>query len=312
MSHPGDDWDAEEHEALAGLGPELDELRRRHADGPSLAMLRAADADALPPAEQARVARHLQDSAWSRALVEGLRDTGATARLDAESEQRLFDRITRESQAAAPRPQRRWRPALAFGGLAAAATLLIAVVLSRSPRDVVSAPPVTPPAQGSEPPAQPAAPASPVVVAFGKPEVKLSPSALTWRGDPSASPFLRDLAPAFDAYRASDYARAVAAFDRLATVYPESIDVRFYQGVSHLLAGDAAGAIAPLDAAARIGGATFADDASWFLAVAEQRAGRPEARGRLTELCRGTGRHAAAACAAVSAIDAAPAPSRGR
>ena len=36
------------------------------------------------------------------------------------------------------------------------------------------------------------------------------------------------------------------------TVYPDSIEVLFYQGVSRMLAGDDAGAIAPLEAAARL------------------------------------------------------------
>ena len=299
MSQPRDDWDDEERRArrprrgTAGI-------RRRHADDPSLALLRAAAADALPPTSRhaSRVTCAVRGagpwstdcakpaptiasmpvpsnacsiascaSAASRSARHGgggddLRRPGG--RRDAADRRR--DRATGAPRAT-PGPRRR-----------AAAT-------GRTPAP---------------------APSAPVRIAFVKPEVKLSASALTWRGDPSANPFLRDLAPAFDAYRASDYARAVAAFDRLATVYPDSIDVRFYQGVSRMLAGDEAGAIAPLEAAARIGD-TFADDVSWFLAVALQRSGRPEARGRLVELCRGRSLHAAAACAAVTQIDPPPA-----
>jgi hypothetical protein len=132
MSQPRDDWDDEERDALDGLEGELAGIRRRHADDPSLALLRAAAADALPPDEQARVTRHLQDSAWSRALVDGLGEAGADDRLDAASEQRLFDRIMREAR---PARRPRWRPALTVGGLAVAATLLIAVVISRSGPD---------------------------------------------------------------------------------------------------------------------------------------------------------------------------------
>ena len=54
------------------------------------------------------------------------------------------------------------------------------------------------------------------------------------------------------------------------------------------------------------------DNVSWFLAVAQQRSGRPEARGRLVELCRGRSTHAAAACTAVTQIDASPALPRRR
>jgi len=141
MSQPRD-WDAEEREALDGLDGELAEIRRRHQDDPSLEMLRAAEADALPPEIKARVTRHLQDSAWSRAVVDGLRETGADDHLDAASEDRLFERITRKAQATPSRApsRRRWSPAIAIGGLALAATLLIAVVVQRSGPDTVVPP----------------------------------------------------------------------------------------------------------------------------------------------------------------------------
>jgi tetratricopeptide (TPR) repeat protein len=301
MSKPRDDWDADERDALDGLEGELAEIRRRHQDDPSLAMLRAAAADALPPEAQARVARHLEESAWSRALVDGLRETGADDRLDAASEDRLFNRITRDARVTPfPSSRRPWQPAFVVGGLALAATVLIAVVVSRPGPDTLTAPTAAPPASAR---------AAAAPIGYTKPDVKLSPSALTWRADASSNPFLRDLAPAFDAYRAGDYARAVAEFDRLAGVYPESIEVLFYQGVSRMLAGNEAGAIAPLEAAARLRNETFADDVSWFLAVAQERSGRPAARAKFEELCRGQGPYAARACQAVAQRDAStPAP----
>ena len=171
-----------------------------------LEMLRAADADALPPELQARVARHLRDSAWSRALVDGLREAGSDDRLDAESEDRLFDRITREAQAAAPAPsRRRWAPAMSSAartrGHAADCRDRAALppryrgrarrggTFDRRRRRAARAPRA---GSGRQ-------------IAYSKPAVRLSPSALTWRGDRSANPFLRDLAPAFDAYRAGDH-----------------------------------------------------------------------------------------------------------
>jgi hypothetical protein len=306
MSKPPDDWDADEREALEGLEAELAAIRRRHQDDPSLALLRAADADVLPPELQARVAGHLRDSAWSRALVDGLREAGAGEALDGEAEERLFNRITRDARAASPgRSRRRWQPAMAMAGLAIAATLLIAVLVPRSRPSTLDAPDA--PALSSDTAAaigmtRRAPSAGPVQIAYSKPAVKLSPSALTWRGEASANPFLRELAPAFDAYRAGDYARADAAFARLSTVYPDAVEVVFYQGVSRMLAGNDEGAIAPLEAAARLGNATFADDVSWFLAVARQRAGKADARERFAALCRGRSAHAAAACSAVAAL----------
>jgi len=303
MSQPRDDWDAEERDALDGLEGELAEIRRKHQDDPSLEMLRAADADALPPELQAQVARHLQGSAWSRAVVDGLRDSGADDRLDAASEDRLLQRITREARAASRTSSRLLWPSLAMGGVALAATILMAVMVSRSGRDTVVVP------DSPLPPAA-AIPAAPIKIAFNKPGIKLSPSALAWRGEASANPFVRDLTPAFDAYRADDYPKAVAEFDRQATVYPGSIEVLFYQGVSRMLAGDDAGAVAPLEAAARLGNAMFADDVSWYLAVAAQRSARPDARVRFEQLCRGKGAYAAAACAAADQLSASAAVPR--
>jgi hypothetical protein len=311
MTTPRDGWDPDEREALEGLEDALSEIRRKHQDDPSLAMLRAADADALPPELQARVARHLQESAWSQALVEGLRETAADDRLDAESEDRLFDRITHEARVSSPASaRRRWLPVMLVGGLAVAATLLIAVVMSRPRPEAVAVPSAATASRAEKPPGIERTP--PVQIAYNKPEVKLSPSALTWRGDRSTNPFLKDLAPAFEAYRAGDYARAGAVFDRLATVYPRAVEVLFYQGVTRMLAGDDAGAIAPLEAAALLRDATFADDVSWFLAVARQRSGRPGARAGFADLCRGKGPYASAACSAVAQLDASPSVPRQR
>ncbi len=305
MSQPRDGWDADERDALDGLEGELAEIRRRHQDDPSLAVLRAAEADALPPEEQARVARHLQESAWSRTVIDGLRDTGVDDRLDEHSVDRLFTRITREARAtSAPPARRRTNAGLIVGGLALAATVLVAVVVSRPDQDAAIVPREAPPA------ATPSAPRPEPVITYTKPDVKLSPSALTWRGAPDANPFLRDLAPAFRAYRAGDYVSAAAEFEQLATVYPDAIEVRFYEGVSLMLGGNHRAAIRPLEAAARLKSGTFADDVTWFLAVARQRAGHAEARDNFAALCRGTSSHAAAACAAVTQLDAAPSSPR--
>lgn len=302
MSEPRDGWDADERDALDGLGEELAELRARHATDPPLDVLRAADANALPEEMQKQVAEHLQSSAWSRALVEGLRDAQGNDRLDSVTEQRMLDRITRQAAAAAPR--QRWRMAIAVGGFAVAATLLLAVLVSRrSPERVVPVDAVAPPQAATGINAAPQ-PAAPLLIAYTKPDVKLSTAVLTWRGD-ADNPLLRDLAPAFEAYRADDYARAVAAFDKLAAQYPAVVDVLFYQGVSRMLAGDDAGAVGPLAAAEALNEPAFLDDAPWFLAVAQQRSGSGEPRRLFQQLCRGKSSYAADACKAVALLDAA-------
>ena len=294
-----DDWDGEEREALDGLEADLDEIRRRHQDDPSLAMLRAADKDALPKDLQARVDQHLRDSAWSRALVDGLRETGADDHLDAESEDRVFERITRAVEAESrPSSRRSWKPALMMGGLALAASLLVAVVVSR-PRTQTVVEPAAVPTRSEQPPV---AERPKFEISYAKPEVKLSPAALTWRGSGAVNPLMEAIAPAFDAYRAGDYAKAVAAFDQLSTAYPTSIEVLFYQGVSRMLAGNDAAAIAPLQAAARLRSATFAEDVEWFLAVARARSGDADAAVTFDALCGGGGAHASEACTAAAQL----------
>lgn len=303
MKQPRDGWDADERDALDGLEDELAELRARHATDPSMEMLRAADADALPPELQAEVAAHLRNSAWSRALVEGLREARPDDALDVAAEQRLLARIQRESGAAVDTRSR--SRGVVIAGLAIAATVLIAVIVTRDPEPAVTT--IGAPTSGPPTPPPPSAPPRPVatLIPFTRPDVKLSPAVLTWRGNGSENALMRDLGPAFDAYRSGDYARAVATFDKLAAVYPGVLDVLFYQGLSHLLAGDDAGAIAPLTAAGRLADSTFADDVAWFLAVAEQRSGR-DVRDRFAELCRAGRAYSSEACNAVAQLDVAP------
>ena len=308
MSNRRDDWDGDEREAFDGLEADLAEIRRRHQDDPSLAMLRAADKDALPQELQARVGRHLRDSPWSRALVDGLRETGVDDRLDAESEGRLFARITRAAQAETnAAPVRSWKPALMMGGLALAASLLVSVVVSR-PRTTGVVDSATLPARSEQPLVVESSRRSTFEISYAKPEVKLSPAALTWRGTASANPFMEAVAPAFDAYRSGDYAKAVAVFDSLSTAYPTSIEVLFYLGISRMLAGDDAAAVAPLQAAARLRNATFAEDVEWFLAVARARSGDLDATAVIDSLCAGGGAHASEACAASAQLHSATKP----
>ena len=73
-----------------------------------------------------------------------------------------------------------------------------------------------------------------------------------------------------------------------------------------MLTGNDAGAIAPLEAAARQDNPTFADDVAWYLAVARQRSGNPGARAQIEEICGGKGTHAPSACAAIKDLDAPP------
>jgi TolA-binding protein len=295
MKTPADGWDRDEREALAPMEAELTAVRARHAGDPPLDLLRAARADALPPDLQARVSAHLEESEWSRALVDGAVDVEHA--LDARDVDRLLARITRSTDTRRP-----WfsRPHVWAPLAAAAAIAIIVIALPRSRTTPPAAPAVAPAAPEAtvarnEPPR--------VELPFDKPDVKLSVAALTWRG-PTGSTLVDDLAPALDAYRQADYARAAQALERVEQRYPASIEAPFYRGISLLFLNDPAGAIAELQKAERVNDTTFAPDVAWYLAVAEQRSGNAAAaRTRLEPLCRKTGPRSGAACDAIKKLD---------
>ena len=308
MKTPADPWDREEREALEPIEAELAELRARHAGDPPLDLLRAADADALPPSLQTPVSDHLAASAWSRALVAGANDVEPA--LDASEADRLLARITQSARQ--EQPQRRpWfsRPPV-WAPMAAAAAIAIVAIVRPSLRPAAPAAPAATPAA---PAATPAAPPTivarnepPVLLPLDKPDVKLSVAALVWRGPSGDTSLVDALAPGLDAYRATDYARAAEMLEQVGRRYPASIEAPFYRGVSLLFLNEPADAIAELKKAERMNDDAFAVDVAWYLAIAEQRTGDvAAARARFDALCRRTTSRTAAACDAVKKLDGA-------
>jgi hypothetical protein len=288
-----DDWDPDERDALHAVRDEIEALRARHAGDPPVDLLRAAREHALPDDLQAAADRHLGNSAWSRTIVEGMSTDAAP--LNRGDEDRLLARIKQEAQADRPRATMAyWAPALA-----AAAAALVATVWIASRQSGPQPAPAPPEATVAVAPSAPA-----FELPLEKPEVKLSVAALTWRGADSQNPFLVDLKPAIDAFRASDYQKADRAFTPLAAKYPDSPEILLYHGVTRLFLKDAAGAIPLLERAERVGDRMFAADVAWFRAVAEQRAGnRSAALERLDGLCAQTGDRSALACQALKKIE---------
>jgi hypothetical protein len=297
-------WDREERQALAGLEDQIDAMRRRHVGAPPFELLRAARADALPDDLQTAVSEHLGASPMSRTLAEGLGEDAPV--LSAEEQERLLARIMKDARKeAAPASVWGWlRPVLLGTGIVAVASLVWVVSkgtdVSDAPPDsqvVVALPPAVPP----------------FLLPFEKPDVRLSMSALTWRGSaPSATDdgnqLLADLKPGLDAYRGNDYATANRELTALVSRYPGTIEILFYQGVSRLFLNDYAGAIAAFDAADAVGDRTFASDVAWYRAVAEQRSGHDaQARGQLNAVCNARGSDAGRACTALEQLAKAPA-----
>lgn len=290
MKHDDHKWDADERESLEPLRDELEALRRRHASDPSLPLLRAAKASVLPDDLQGAVLAHLDKSAWSKSLLDGAE--AIEAPLAGGARERVLARVRKEGKGAAqPRSfwSAIWRPALATVAIAA----LTVVIVAPRMRQVV-APPVT---VTMPAPAQ----APPILLALDKPDVKLPADVLVQRsGSGGSEQYLKDLAPAFDAYRADRFTDAASLFDGLAAKYPKSREVFFYLGVSLLHQKDAARATTALRKARTLDNGERGAQISWYLAVALQRAGQMEAaQGELTNLCKGRSEFAQKACAAV-------------
>ena len=281
MKTPSSDWDREERDALEPLEEELRALRNRHASDPPLDRLRAASADALPLDLQASTTAHLGASRWSRALVDGA--SAGSGDLSADDEARLLERIRRAGRPG--RVPRAFRPLVWSSLLAASAAVVIAVVIVDRSRPAPVGPVSGAPIETVTPP-----PAPPTVTRFqlplDKPDVKLSPRALTYRGAADGGDFVSQLKPAIDAYRGDDYGSADREFTALAPRYPQAVEVFFYQGVARLFLNDFVGAEVSLSSADRLADESFATDVTWFLAVVDERLGRrSDARSRLASLC---------------------------
>lgn len=292
------DWDEDEREALEALGNELQQLQDRHANDPSFDVLRAATAGALPADLQASTAAHLAESRWSRVLVEGANAGGGS--LDPDDEARLLARVHRDT--ASRTGWRLLQPRVWASLLAAGTVALVAVAIVQRTGDTPTAPApgVATDRPGAEPP--------PIVPRFqlplDKPDVKISPRGLTYRGDATVDDFLSQLKPALDAYRQGDYQRADREFTLLVTRYPQAVEAHFYQGVARLFLSDFAAADASLSAADRLADESFAADVAWYRAIVDERRGRTtEARARLAALCsQGNQARQRAACDAAEKL----------
>jgi hypothetical protein len=290
---PADGWDADERETLEDIEPLIDELRSRHAADPSIDVLRAARAGVLPEEVQRRVSQQLEDSAWNRALVDGVSDDHPG--LTADDQSRLLRRIKEEAaRSAEPSPRRwvwLWQPAFAT---AAVVVVVAATAWLLRGREAPASPEPETQVAVNQPP-----PVVDRVLPLDKPVIKISAAALTFRGA-SDNQLLADLKQPFDAMRADDYRTAIDAFSSLAMQYPMSVEVAYYDGVARIFLDDVAGALASLARAEQIGESSFASDIAWYQAVALERAGRrDEARDRLRALCDAKAARSAEACALV-------------
>ncbi len=198
-------------------------------------------------------------------------------------------------------------------GLALAATLALAIAgavrwsgraaaPAESERVAVSAPGPAAGPSATAPPAPVVAPglrswaALPVAPAITLP----ASLALVARGGSSeAEAFMTAFGAAVVPYRVGRYSDAAAALDEVARRHPDVPEGWFYLGAARLLAGDAVGAVAPLERARA--STVLAAEARWLRAVALARAGRgPEADAALAAMCADDPTNRDRACAAAA------------
>jgi hypothetical protein len=192
-----------------------------------------------------------------------------------------------------------WRPlpaAVVFATLAA----LVAIAVRKSPSVIQPVSPVET-ARGPSVSPTPAPAPSAFALVLQKAAIKIPAAAvLIYRSDRKDSQaFLKDLAAALEPYRRDDYAEAARLLAPLTGKYPDAAEPAFYLGVSQLFLNQNESAIASLQMAGRRAGETLRDDASWYLALALERAGKPDdARREAEALCIRAGEYKDKACAA--------------
>jgi hypothetical protein len=128
------------------------------------------------------------------------------------------------------------------------------------------------------------------VLPLEAPIVDLPEAPIVLRGS-GPDPFVSALIEAAAPLRKQDYAASAREMAALRRKYPDRPHPAYYGGVSLLLSGKPADAIEPLEDARRLSEprTSLHDQASWYLAVAFERAGRrSDAVTVLTQMC-GTG-----------------------
>jgi hypothetical protein len=298
-----DDW--EEADSVKELEKPLGALRSPDGQCPDPALLTAAQAGILPDALASGVADHVRHCRACQILARDLTDPELTAPTSLEADRiraKVFQAGGSWSPASASRRVtglargvpwlRWWRP------VAVAATLVAAVAAGwwivgerPGPPGVAAVQPVPPP--------------EPLRLALEKPAVTMPlATVLAWR-DESPGPqerYLTELGEALTPYRADDFAEAARRLDVLSRNYPAA-EVRYFRGVCHLFLERYDLAIADLVQARQLARPAMAQDATWYLAVAYERAGQREAAVReLRTLCGGQGERQAKACEALTGL----------
>ena len=245
---------------------------------------------------------HLSACPVCQTLVEALVDPALLE--PREDERRRIDTRVIGSTAAATgrgrvlmfQSRSRWAAATAL--TAAAATLLIVVAPGTS-MDPADRPTVAPRSMSSGA----TRPLFSILRAERLATSEMGLASVSWRGDASGRRPESPFDAARDAFDRGDFGQAEARLRVITARTPSFADAWLLLGVSRLLRGEAAGAIAPLERARAELVGLARQDAVWHLAVALHVVGRDDAaREALEPLCLDRTGRAAMACAALDEL----------
>lgn len=288
MSRPWNDIDPEEEKLLAQWNRDQLPLE---TPCPAAEMLRASQEGCLPEPELSRVRQHIASCPVCAALTQDLAavDAGPTPL----EERRMRARIGLPVQAV-PESKSPWWFRFAPWVLAAGCAALAIGVWSRM--DSKPGRELPPPVAKVEPPRPlPVRPAA----------VRMPLASLVWRGEDNKQqdPYPTELTRALAAYRGARYDEAIPALRAVAVKYPRRAEAQFYLGVSLLMVGRDADAIAPLEGAKAAGESPVSVDVNWYLAIALFHTGRTgESKSLFQSMCAVAGAHQKEACAALASM----------
>ena len=294
MSRPWSDIDPDEEKLLANWNQDASSS---HTGCSSPEMIRAYLEECLPEPELAGVKLHIATCAACAALSRDLKalDVSGPAPLEVG---RIRARIGLPVQAL-PQPKASaawWRPLAPWVLAAASAALVIGtwIQIGKKPRSLAENPPLVTKKTAPIPNPIPVRPAA----------VRLPLASLVWRGDENkvADAYPASLSKALESYREGNYGASVSALEEVTAKYPRRPEAQFYLGVSLLLVGRAADAIAHLENVRTAGESSVSPEIGWYLAAALENAGRKqEAEPLFRSLCNASGIHQKEACSALTA-----------
>jgi hypothetical protein len=295
------DLEADEVATFDAVQQQMQRVAERIGACPAPDRLLDAHAGRLPEALAPTVLAHLSSCPMCQALIEALVECDGgdlrpaeRHRIDARVVRATSARLARRRILPFPRDWR-WR-AVAAG---AAAAVLVVLVTPSTSIDPTALPAVRLPAA-----AQRVRPPSLTILRAERLSTSdMGLAAVAWRGDAEGVP----PASAFDAARAAfddgEFAEAERRLREITVGTPALAAAWLLLGVSRLLLGQAAEAVAPLEVAyaTLVGGAR--QDAAWHLAVALHATGRDvDARALLTPLCHGLSARGPMACLALDEL----------